>query len=100
MLTLVLCGLSPMASQAPRRQALEINLDCDGGDCPLLKGQPQTAGMRGGVVRLKAGESVGWHSTEKNEESLGMAQELFAIGRGDRVVPLRKGCVSGDSQFT
>jgi len=27
------------------------------------------------------------------------AQELFPIRRGDRVVPLREGCVSGDSQF-
>jgi mannose-6-phosphate isomerase-like protein (cupin superfamily) len=70
MLTLVLCGLSPIASQAPPRQAIEINLDCSGGDCPLLKGPPQTAGMRSGVVRLKPGESVGWHSTGQNEESL------------------------------
>lgn len=69
MLTLALCGLSPIASQAPARQAIEINLDCDGGDCLLLK-PPQSAGMRGGVVRLKPGESVGWHSTDRNEESL------------------------------
>jgi mannose-6-phosphate isomerase-like protein (cupin superfamily) len=26
--------------------------------------------MRSGFVRLKPGESVGWHSTEGNEESL------------------------------
>jgi quercetin dioxygenase-like cupin family protein len=26
--------------------------------------------MRGGSVRLKPGESVGWHSTSGNEEAL------------------------------
>ena len=36
----------------------------------MLKGAPQTAGMRGGSVRLKPGESVGWHSTGQNEEAL------------------------------
>jgi len=45
-------------------------LDCAGGDCPLLKGTPQTSGMRGGSVKLKPGESVGWHSTSANEEAL------------------------------
>jgi hypothetical protein len=32
-------------------------------------------------------------------EYLAMAQELFPIGRGDRVVPLGEGCVSRDPQF-
>ena len=32
-------------------------------------------------------------------EALVTAQELFRIGRGDRVVPLGERCVSGDSQF-
>lgn len=45
-------------------------LECAGGDCPLLKGAPQTSGMRGGSVKLKPGESVGWHSTAANEEAL------------------------------
>jgi len=45
-------------------------LDCAGGDCPLLKGVPETSGMRGGSVKLKPGESVGWHSTNQNEEAL------------------------------
>jgi quercetin dioxygenase-like cupin family protein len=45
-------------------------LNCVGGDCPLLMGRPQTAGMRGGSVKLKPGESVGWHSTASNEEAL------------------------------
>jgi len=45
-------------------------LNCVEGDCPLLKGAPQTNGMRGGSVKLKPGESVGWHSTSANEEAL------------------------------
>lgn len=45
-------------------------LDCAGGDCPVLNGAPQTSGMRGGSVKLKQGESVGWHSTSGNEEAL------------------------------
>ena len=53
-----------------RKWPLTFSLDCAGGDCPLLKGAPQTSGMRGGSVKLKPGESVGWHSTNKNEEAL------------------------------
>jgi mannose-6-phosphate isomerase-like protein (cupin superfamily) len=53
-------------------------LQCAGGDCPLLKGAPQTAGMRSGYVRLKPGETVGWHTTGKNEESL-----VILTGRGE-----------------
>jgi mannose-6-phosphate isomerase-like protein (cupin superfamily) len=36
----------------------------------LLQGTPQTAGMRSGLVRLKSGDSIGEHTTGKNEESL------------------------------
>ena len=36
----------------------------------MLRGVPQTAGMRSGFVSLKTGETVGWHTTGKNEESL------------------------------
>lgn len=53
-----------------RKEPLTFALDCPGGDCPLLKGAPQTKGMRGGSVKLKPGESVGWHSTNQNEEAL------------------------------
>lgn len=53
-----------------KREPLTFALDCAGGDCPLLKGTPQTSGMRGGAVRLKPGASVGWHSTSGNEEAL------------------------------
>lgn len=63
-------ALVPLFSQAPKPSPLSIKLQCEGGDCPLLHGVPQTAGMRSGFVRLKTGETVGWHTTGKNEESL------------------------------
>lgn len=53
-----------------KREPMTFALDCAGGDCPLLKGAPQTSGMRGGSVRLKPGDSVGWRSTSGNEEAL------------------------------
>jgi mannose-6-phosphate isomerase-like protein (cupin superfamily) len=80
-LALIFCGLSPLASQAPPRQALVLAVDCPGGDCALLKGAPQTAGMRSGFVRLKPGESVGWHTTTQNEESL-----IILHGAGDALI--------------
>ncbi|HXY06589.1 MAG TPA: cupin domain-containing protein [Terriglobales bacterium] len=58
------------AQELPKREPMTFTLDCGGGDCPLLKGPPQTSGMRGGSVKLKPGESVGWHSTSSNEEAL------------------------------
>lgn len=36
----------------------------------LLTGAPQTAGMRSGFVRLRPGETVGWHTTGRHEEAL------------------------------
>jgi len=66
----LLCFMKSMASQPPARQPLSLSLDCPGGDCPLLRGVPQTAGMRSGFVRLKPGESVGWHTTGHHEECL------------------------------
>jgi mannose-6-phosphate isomerase-like protein (cupin superfamily) len=58
------------AQEAVRREPMTFTLVCAGGDCPLLKGKPQTSGMRGGSVKLKPGDSVGWHSTRANEEAL------------------------------
>jgi mannose-6-phosphate isomerase-like protein (cupin superfamily) len=75
---LLVVGLSPVSSQTARPQPLTLALQCTGGDCPLLKGAPQTAGMRSGYVRLKPGETVGWHTTGKNEESL-----VILNGRGE-----------------
>ncbi|HZP01089.1 MAG TPA: cupin domain-containing protein [Terriglobia bacterium] len=75
-----LLGLAwaPRASQVPSPKPLVLPLQCKGGDCPLLQGVPQTAGMRSGFVRLKPGETVGWHTTGKNEESL-----VILRGRGE-----------------
>jgi len=70
-----------MASQAPPRHALVLAMECPGGDCTLLRGAPQTAGMRSGFVRLNPGQSVGWHSTAQNEESL-----VILRGSGEALV--------------
>lgn len=80
-LAALFCGLSPLASQAPPRQPLVLALECSSGDCALLRGAPQTAGMRSGLVRLKPGQSVGWHSTGQNEESL-----IILHGAGDALI--------------
>ena len=63
-------ALAALSSQAPKPVPLGMKLQCPGGDCPLLRGVPQTAGMRSGFVRLKTGQTVGWHTTGRNEESL------------------------------
>ena len=65
-------------SQEPKPRPLNLRLECAGGDCPLLRGTPQTAGMRSGFVRLKPGQTVGWHTTARNEESL-----VILRGRGE-----------------
>ena len=59
-----------VSSQTLKPKPLTLALQCAGGDCPLLEGVPQTAGMRSGYVRLKPGDTVGWHTTGKNEEAL------------------------------
>ena len=71
-------ALLPVSSQMPPPQPLTLPLKCAGGDCPLLQGIPQTAGMRSGFVRLKPGESVGRHTTGQNEEAL-----VVLRGRGE-----------------
>lgn len=58
------------AQEHAKPEPITFPLECAGGDCPLLTGTPQTGGMRGGSVKLKPGESVGWHSTSGNEEAL------------------------------
>lgn len=59
-----------LSAQTPKPQPLTLPLQCEAGYCVLLQGTPQTAGMRSGLVRLKTGESIGEHTTGKNEESL------------------------------
>jgi mannose-6-phosphate isomerase-like protein (cupin superfamily) len=56
-------------------------LECPAGDCPLLRGAPQTTGMRSGFVRLKPGDTVGWHTTGKNEEAL-----VILRGQGEALI--------------
>ena len=80
-LTMPTLALLPFTSQTSHLQPLTLHLDCPGGDCPLLRGTPQTAGMRSGFVRLKPGETVGWHTTDQNEESL-----VVLHGRGEALV--------------
>ncbi len=65
---MLLLSVSTGWAQGPK--PFSLALECAGKDCTLLHGKPQTAGMRSGLVRLKPGESVGWHSTGKNEETL------------------------------
>jgi mannose-6-phosphate isomerase-like protein (cupin superfamily) len=72
-------------------EPMTFALDCAGGDCLLLKGTPQTSGMRGGSVSLKPGDSVGWHSTSGNEEALVILHGKGAANiEGHADVPLRE----------
>jgi len=72
---------TPVSSQQAKPQPLTVPLECSQGDCPLLKGVPQTTGMRSGFVRLKPGATVGWHTTGKNEEAL-----VILHGQGDALI--------------
>jgi len=65
---LLVFGQAPLQDAKPH--PLAIPLHCPQGDCPMLKGSPQTVGMRSGFVRLSPGQTVGWHTTGKNEEAL------------------------------
>jgi len=71
-------ALLPLSSQTRPPQPQTLPLKCEGGDCPLLQGIPQTAGMRSGFVRLKPQGTVGWHTTGQNEEAL-----VVLRGRGE-----------------
>ena len=78
--TLLLFSLAllPLSAQMHPPQPQTLLLKCAEGDCPLLQGIPQTAGMRSGFVRLKPGGAVGWHTTGQNEEAL-----VVLRGRGE-----------------
>lgn len=71
----------PLSSDTPKPRPLSGPLTCPAGDCPLLQGSPQTAGMRSGFVRLKPGATVGWHTTGGNEETL-----VILHGRGEALI--------------
>ena len=75
--------------KATSYQPLSLSLECAGRDCPLLRGAPQSSGMRSGYVRLNPGESVGKHSTEDHEEALVILQgEGRAEVEGHDAVPI------------
>ena len=79
--TLLFLFLLPLSPQTRPPQPVTLPLKCAEGDCPLLQGVPQTAGMRSGFVRLKPQGSVGWHTTGKNEEAL-----VILRGRGEALI--------------
>ena len=66
----LLAGGVILAQETPEPKPQFFSAKCAGGDCVLLKGAPQTSGMRGGAVKLAPKESIGWHSTNDNEEAL------------------------------
>jgi mannose-6-phosphate isomerase-like protein (cupin superfamily) len=70
-----------LAFPASGPQPLTLPLRCAASDCPLLTGAPQTTGMRSGYVRLKPGETVGWHTTAQNEEVL-----VILRGEGEAMI--------------
>jgi mannose-6-phosphate isomerase-like protein (cupin superfamily) len=78
---LMLAVLMPLICGAPPSGPLTIPLQCASGDCALLKGAPQTAGMRSGFVRLKPNAAIGWHTTGTNEESL-----VILHGQGEALI--------------
>jgi len=80
-LLLLFAALLPLSPQTRPPQPQTLPLKCAGGDCPLLHGIPQTAGMRSGFVRLKPRASVGWHTTGQNEEAL-----VILRGRGEALI--------------
>jgi len=62
---------------APAPRLVPLNLE-GAGHQPLLRGRPETAGMRSGLVVLSPGASVGKHSTGAHEEQL-----VVLAGRGE-----------------
>ena len=58
-----------------------IELEANNEYQPLLKGVPQTRGMRSGKVLLKTGASIGEHSTVAHEELL-----TFLAGEGTAII--------------
>jgi len=66
----LLMAAASVAQQTPEPKPLTVPLRCRQSDCPVLAGAPQTAGMRSGFVSLRPGQTVGWHTTGKNEEAL------------------------------
>ena len=77
----LLLATASLQSQQDKPRPLTLPLQCVQGDCPLLKGVPQTTGMHSGFVRLKTGAMVGWHTTGMNEEAL-----VILHGQGEALI--------------
>jgi mannose-6-phosphate isomerase-like protein (cupin superfamily) len=77
----VLLAVVPHSSQVSGPQPFARPLECPTGECSLLRGAPQTKGMRSGLVRVKSGATVGWHTTGANEEAL-----VILRGRGEALI--------------
>jgi len=77
----MLLASTPLSSQMSGPQSFARSLDCPSGDCFLLRGEPQTRGMRSGLMRLKPGATVGWHTTGRNEEAL-----VILRGQGEALI--------------
>lgn len=82
---LTLIAVAQTSSRGTNSEPIKMALACSSSDCPLLDGPPATAGMRGGFVRLKPWESVGWHTTGGHEEAL-----VILSGSGEAQVEGRK----------
>jgi mannose-6-phosphate isomerase-like protein (cupin superfamily) len=82
----LLFAVAFLSSQSRESRPLAIPLTCAQGDCPVLTGAPQTAGMRSGFVRLSPEQTVGWHTTGKNEEAL-----VVLHGKGVALIDGRPG---------
>ncbi len=71
------CNSNGIASSRVTQEYLSMRLSSQPEYQALLRGTPQTCGMRSGRVYLKPGEDCGTHSTEANEEML-----VFLAGKG------------------
>ena len=70
-------GTSTISSE----KVFTMNLSQEAEYQPLLRGEPQTHGMRSGRVYLQPGESCGEHSTGAHEEQL-----IFLSGKGTALI--------------
>jgi len=63
------------------KRAFVVDLKNDDEYQPILKGEPQTCGMRSGRVYLESGQACGQHSTNAHEEIL-----VFLSGQGQALI--------------
>ena len=80
---------------ASSEEVLVIDLNEEPENQRLLRGEPQTRGMRSGRVYLAPGRACGLHSTKDREELL-----VFLAGQGELIIdekssfPVGKGKIS------